>query len=318
MRRHFSLRLLAASSLLLGATASAQSNAPAKSYAYVWLFSANSDSVADLADLFTADFDEALTQSRCLPKVNRMGKDTVQLHREGEKDRRLDSADYLTPRERRLLSERDVESVILGDISDDLQGGVIRVGVRLDALAGDDLGAASVTINRGRRYDAEERKSQMVKLAKSLCTALGYSARIPDQQSNEPTNGERPESTPKTPVQSDTKQGVRIDLAGCQLAASRVTCRGTMTQAREGYNHVVGGSDGSYILDIEGNQYPLSRVKLGSKEGTWRVSTDLPANVPMRVELVFEGVPSGLKEIRAIVISTYQQKFTFEHIALES
>lgn len=117
-------------------------------------------------------------------------------------------------------------------------------------------------------------------------------------------------------VQSDTKNGVRIDLLDCKMAASRVTCSATMTQARDGYNHVVGGSDGSYIWDMQGNQYPLSRVKLGAKEGKRRVDSNLPANIPTRVELVFESVPSDQTVLRALVIATYKQKFTFQDIPL--
>lgn len=42
----------------------------------------------------------------------------------------------------------------------------------------------------------------------------------------------------------------------------------------------------------------------------------LPASVPTRIELVFEGVPSDLTKLSALVIATYQQKFTFRDIAL--
>ena len=118
------------------------------------------------------------------------------------------------------------------------------------------------------------------------------------------------------PLQTDTKNGVRLDLLSCRISASRVTCSATMTQSREGYNHVVGGSGGSYISDMAGNQYPVSRVKLGAKEGAGRVDNELAANVPMRVEVVFDGVPSDLKKISALVVATYQQKFTFPNIDL--
>lgn len=89
-----------------------------------------------------------------------------------------------------------------------------------------------------------------------------------------------------------------------------------MTQNRAGYNHVVGGSGGSYISDMAGNQYPVSRVKLGAKEGSGRVDNELAANVPMRIDVVFGGVPSDLKKISALVVATYRQRFTFPDIDL--
>lgn len=122
---------------------------------------------------------------------------------------------------------------------------------------------------------------------------------------------------PADSPQSDTINGVRIDLLGCQISATRVTCRATLTQIREGYNHVLGGSDGSYMWDMQGNQYPVSRVRFGAQEGKYRAVIDkLPADTPTRVELVFEGVPLGLKSIKTLLIATNKGNFKFQDIGM--
>lgn len=118
------------------------------------------------------------------------------------------------------------------------------------------------------------------------------------------------------PAQTDTMNGVRFDLLECQIVSTRITCSATITQSREGYNHVVGGVDGSFLWDQSGKQYPISRIRFGSQEASGRVMVDLPAGVPTRLEVVFDEVPSDLRAIGALVIATYQNKFTFRNIEL--
>ncbi|MEA2564194.1 MAG: hypothetical protein QOH06_5698 [Acidobacteriota bacterium] len=136
----------------------------------------------------------------------------------------------------------------------------------------------------------------------------------PPSETPPPTATPTAEGSPK----SETIKGVRIDLLDCRVSAGKVTCRATLTQAREGYNHVLGqGSDGSYMWDMQGNQYQVSRVRLGAQEGRYRaVIGKIPANTPTRVELVFEGVPSDLETITTLLIATNKGEFTFRDISL--
>ena len=114
---------------------------------------------------------------------------------------------------------------------------------------------------------------------------------------------------------TETKRGVTVTILGCQYSAKRITCAGTLTQNAGGYNHIVGGSDGTYLWDTQSNQYPVTRVRLGANEG-WRADGDLPAGVPTRFELTFEAIPEEIQEVKALLIATYQQKFQFENIPL--
>jgi hypothetical protein len=149
------------------------------------------------------------------------------------------------------------------------------------------------------------------------CASSGNGADAHDPAgANDDTDEDEVPREPSKVLQTDTQGGTRLDLLGCRREGARIVCNARMTMSRAGYNHVVGGVDGSFLWDENGEQYSLSRVKLGANEGGGRAMGDLPAGVPTQVEVVFDGVPEGLRKFSALQIATYQYKFVFKNIPL--
>lgn len=310
MRRLLSPSLLLASSLLASGSAGAEPRSASKPVVYVWLFSAKSESVEDLTDLYTVDFDEALTQTRCLPKLNRMDDATIQLHREGERERVLPSADFLTPRERRLLGDRNVDAVVLGEIRDDTQGGVIRVGVRVNAFSGEDLGAASVTLIRGKVHDSEERKAQMVKLAKNLCADLGFSGST--SEAPPPPNGGDPQPPPKPscPPQKDQFWGkIRFSLTAARLSGDTLEVDFVVSNEYPTDRSFVlfgggpvFGHDPSRLF-VDRMEYKATGIAFGSESGEWIARNTVPSAAGLTATLSFRGVPRDLTKLEILELN---------------
>lgn len=107
-----------------------------------------------------------------------------------------------------------------------------------------------------REHELDQRNTELTALRAELQTQRAALDQLRKELTAERRGdnqmAEQPSVTVTTAAQSDEKGGVRIDLAGCRLARARVTCTATMTQTTEGHNHVVGGSDGSYIWDAAG------------------------------------------------------------------
>src|SRR6185295_1655167 len=101
--------------------------------AYVWLFSATGADAESLADAVTEEFEEALVKAGCLPIVQRRNLPELESHQKQE----------------------------------------VKIAVILETLSGATLANTSVRINRGKRFDAEERERRMTELASEMCGALG-------------------------------------------------------------------------------------------------------------------------------------------------
>lgn len=171
---------------------------------YVWLFSATGTEVENLADMVTKEFEEALGKTGCLPLVERRNYPDLESHQRQE--RRLAGAD-LSPREKKELSSTTkADAVIFGEITDDVQGGQIKVAITLEALTGAKLANTSVRFTRGKRFDAEERERRMSELASEVCGTLkvtqgGSETGHPSSVLRDPSpraNRERAEQAPTT------------------------------------------------------------------------------------------------------------------------
>ncbi len=138
---------------------------------YVWLFSATGEGAESLTGSVTEEFEEALVKAGCLPIVERRNLPDLQSHQKQEE--RIEGANSLSPRQRRVLSTASADAVIFGKLTDDVQGGQVKIAVTLEILSGVTLANTSVRFSRGKRFDAEERERRMAELASEVCGALG-------------------------------------------------------------------------------------------------------------------------------------------------
>jgi hypothetical protein len=175
---------------------------------YVWLFSATGAEVESLSDTVTEEFEEALVKAGCLPIVQRRNLPELQSHQKQEE--RIEGADSLSPGQRRLLSTASANAVVFGKITDDIQGGQVKIAVTLETLSGAILANTSVRISRGKRLDADERERRMAELASEVCSALGST------KNGFETSGHPPQPPPLQPSAKQTCSTLRDDFNGEQ------------------------------------------------------------------------------------------------------
>jgi len=156
--------------LLIGASARRAAGEPPPTY--VWLFSATGAEAESLAGTVTEEFEEALVKAGCLPIVERRKLPDLQSHQKQEQ--RIAGANSLSPGDRSVLSTARADAVVFGKITDDIQGGQVKIAVTLETLAGVTLANTSVRISRGKRLVAEERERRMADLASDVCNVVGF------------------------------------------------------------------------------------------------------------------------------------------------
>lgn len=262
---------------------------------YVWLFSATGEEVEGLVDMVTEEFEEATIKTGCVPVVKRRNLPELESHQRQERERRIESTDFLSPREQRLLRTERADAVVFGKITDDLQGGQIKIAITLDLLSGVSLASTSVRINRGKRFDAEERERRIAELASDLCRALGLqnnSLRREDAQDS----GRREGSNEGGGTEVKKAQGYEFTLKECSASGSDLECRIMVRNTRERRRLSVMGK--SRLIDHEGITHYAELIESdGNSGGSLFINVDLPTNVPGRFGLRFKGLGGYVKEI---------------------
>jgi len=274
--RTWRIAAIAGLSLLTGAAAGRAAERPPT---YVWLFSATGAEVESLTDMVTEEFEEAFVKAGCLPIVERRNLPELESH---QKQEQRIGADFLSPRERRVLSTASADAVVFGKITDDIQGGQIKVAVSLETLSGVTLANTSVRISRGKRLDAEEREGRMAELASEVCSALGFKKKDAGanvQHSSGPENA---------------GLSARFGNVSYRVVSAAHTGRELqvwLIATNAGANLETAISFDSSLTDASGNEHQESARMAGGKRGglDWFWVT-LPYNVPTRFGLAFETV----------------------------
>jgi hypothetical protein len=253
---------------------------------YVWLFSATGAEAENLTDPVTEELEEALVKAGCLPIVERRNLPELESHQKQEQEQRIASADFLSPRERRELSTANADAVVFGKITDDVQGGQIKVAVTLETLSGVTLANTSVRISRGKRFDAEERERQMAELASEVCGALGFT------NNGSGSNGDHgPDG-----AEVIKAQGYEFTLQGCSASGSDLECWITVRNTRERRTLSVMGR--SRLIDQNGTTYQADLLESdGRWGGSLYIHVDLATGVPGKFGLRFKGLGGYIKAI---------------------
>jgi hypothetical protein len=307
--------MIAGFSLLAG---SARGQAESERYpAYVWLFSATGTEAEELVDMVTEEFEEALVKAGCLPVVQRRNLPELESHQRQEKERRIESTNYLSPREHRVLRTASADAVVFGKITDDLQGGQVKIAVSFDTLSGVTLASTSVRINRGKRFDAEEREARMAELASELCGALGFRksdqrADSVDRNRDDKTNDNGGASGPEV----KKAQGYELTLNGCSASGSDLECWITVRNTRERRSLSIMGK--SRLIDHEGITHYATLIESdGSWGGSLFIKVDLPTGVPGRFGLRFKGLGGYVKAISLLDVDASQFNVEWQNVTVK-
>lgn len=275
-------RIAVVTGLVLLAGAAAGQAAGERPPTYVWLFSATGAEAESLTDTVTEEFEEALVKAGCLPIVERRKLPDLQSHQKQEQ--RIAGANSLSLSDRSVLSTARADAVVFGKITDDIQGGQVKIAVTLETLAGVTLANTSVRISRGKRLDAEEREGRMAELASEVCGALGFKKKEPGANGGDP-GGHVPENATLSARFGNVSYRVVNALhTGRELQVWLVA-------TNAGANLETAISFDSSLTDTSGNEHQESARMAGGKRGglDWFWVT-LPYNVPTRFGLAFETV----------------------------
>jgi hypothetical protein len=117
------------------------------------------------------------------------------------------------------------------------------------------------------------------------------------------------------PEQIDEETNLKFELQDCKRSNQTIICNVLVTnqknESQEFRFHTrgyVNGSDKSRIIDTSGNEYIAKLVKIGQKEDSEAVSTQLIRGVPLKISLSFQ-TPREVTKL-AVVEVNYQYPYT--------
>jgi hypothetical protein len=286
--------------LLAGAVAGRAGERPPT---YVWLFSATGAEVESLTDTVTEEFEEAFVKAGCLPVVQRRNLPELQSHQKQEE--RIEGADSLSPRQRRLLSTASADAVVFGKITDDVQGGQVKIAVTLETLSGVTMANTSVRISRGKRLDAEERERRMAELATEVCGALGFKK---DSAANG-QHGAGSGSVPEDAILTTRAGNVAFRIVSAQHTGHELQVWLVATNSGANLEITIFHST---LTDTSGNENRVTEAMAGGKRESYRAT--LPYNVPTRIGLAFSTVAPNVTTVPYLQIETGQGVLEFRNI----
>jgi len=286
-------RIAAVTGLGLLAGAAAGRAAGERPPTYVWLFSATGGAES-LIESVTEEFEEALVKAGCLPIVERRNLPDLQSHQKQEE--RIEGADALSPRQRRLLSTASAEAVVFGKLTDDIEGGQVKIAVTLETLSGVTLANTSVRISRGKRLDAEERERRMAKLASEVCSALGFTSKDSELNGDHGSVSDKGGDGGMGGADVKKAQGYEFTLQGCSVSGSDLECWITVRNTLQRRSLSVMGR--TRLVDQNGADHHPDLIESdGSWGGALFINVDLVTGVPGRFGLRFKGLGGYIKEI---------------------
>ncbi len=285
--RQWRIAVVAGLCLLTGAAAGRA--AGERPPTYVWLFSAMGAEAGSLTDTVTEEFEEAFVKAGCVPIVQRRNLPDLQSHQKQEQQ--IEGTDFLSPRQRRVLSTASADAVVFGKITDDVEGGQVKVAVTLETLSGVTLANTSVRISRGKRLDAEERERQMEELASEVCNALGFKKKDSGANGHQGSGSGLENATLSARIDKVSYRVVSAHHTGQELQIWLIA-------TNEGANLETGISFDSSLTDASGNEHQESDRMAGGKRGglDWFYVT-FPYNVPTRFGLAFDSVPPNVTTV---------------------
>jgi hypothetical protein len=126
---------------------------------------------------------------------------------------------------------------------------------------------------------------------------------VPTPRPNTSSSGPSPVNQSDSPSSSTGSTGVvasdnylAFTVRNCELFGRQLKCLGSVTN-RDEKRRAFGIGHSSYLVDDSGNQFPITRSKLGATE----LEQELEPDLPMSFEIYAGGLPSTLSRISLVL-----------------
>jgi len=156
---------------------------------YVWDFGTRNGEKNELTANLTNEFEEVLIQSKRCVVLERRNYDRLLAQKDNE--RAILKIEGISPTTLNNLKAHQANTVVFGEVYDDVESGQIKVTVVFQKFDGVKLTQQSILFSRGKRLDAESRKNAMQELARQI-----YGREEPIK--NNPSSTEKPHFTQNT------------------------------------------------------------------------------------------------------------------------
>lgn len=211
------------------------------------------------------------------------------------KEAGLDARGLLDPSSAAKLGKlKGVDAIVVGTMTS--EGEVLRINVRaLNLESAVVQASAKGIIRRTPAIIALEEKG----LGETTPPPSGKT--VPETK---PVVTKPPVST--LPVQATfEKDPVLIECLECKQSGTSITCKLRITSKGKDIRFWVNASKTSKIIDEEGNDFPMSNVRLGNVSGQGGQDKDLVADVPMIAEFTFSEVNRTVNSIAKIDVNAW-------------
>lgn len=105
-----------------------------------------------------------------------------------------------------------------------------------------------------------------------------------------------------------------FQLQDCGLSKQVMTCDFMVTSKGQDRTLTILGSTGSRIIDDMGNEFEAAGIIAGNASDSEWVTNRLVSNIPVKVRLVFQGIPSQAKPLLLLEVVFDDGKAQFRNV----
>jgi hypothetical protein len=105
-----------------------------------------------------------------------------------------------------------------------------------------------------------------------------------------------------------SNEGIFFELKGCRKESSTVKCEFLITDQTESRQLAIYARRKSKIIDTQGNEYLVERIRFGSSAANGTVTQSLPQSIGLKAFITFENVPNQVNQLALVEISAYTKR----------
>ncbi|MCI0616206.1 CsgG/HfaB family protein [bacterium] len=253
---------------------------------YVWSFLppiSKDSTFKTIAAHFTNEFEDALVQTGTFVVMQRRNRPRIVEQLENEK--KIMGLKQFSKNEIEALSKAlKVDAVIFGEITDDIESGLLQIRVAAESFDERILTRESILFPRWQKSHLPSRQDSMRALIKKI---------VPNQNlgsnpggGTSPQSPDEPEELPSTEVNKFV-----FALRSCKLSGRNLTCTLLITNKGEDRNVSIDTND-TRIFDADGNEYIAKSSNIGARGSSARIAS----GVPVRLSIDFGPVAAEFKK----------------------